>query len=362
MYTCNICNYETDVRTAIYNHNKTKKHIVAKEFYDKKNKNEKDKEEQIKLLNSENEKLKQKLIEKEREKQELAEIQKEKEKEKQELAEIQKEKQIELLNKDKEIAKLETKVEIYKELSEKGKTINNNNKIVINNNLSYVNKHFENAPPLQKMTNFVLNGIDLNDDTKLDNIVDQIIYAYNNNCLHKLIGDHIIKHYKKDNLQQQSFHAIDISRRKYLVKLDENLGYLYDESSEEIDNYNPNDEDNKTSDSENEEYEELKNNYEKEKKKKEPIVKNKSKWINDNEGVKLSYLLYEPFIRKIMRQIKKKIRNYNIEIKKNRNKIPTMDEIKKYEALTSIKKDIDTNKLKTNINTYIGPHFGLVKE
>ena len=100
----------------------------------------------------------------------------------------------------------------------------------------------------------------------------------------------------------------------------------------------------------------------KKRKKKEPIVKNKSKLINDNEGVKLSYLLYEPFIRKIMRQIKKKIRNYNIEMKKNRNKIPTMDEIKKYEALTSIKKDIDTNKLKTNINTYFGPHFGLVKE
>ena len=320
MYTCNICNYETTVRTAIYVHNKTKKHII----------NSKKEEKQIELVEKENEKLKQ-----------------------------------ELLNKDKAIIQLETKVEIYKELSQKGKTINNNNKIVINNNLSYVNKHFENAPPLQKMTNFVLNGIDLNDDTQLDKIVDQIIYAYNNNCLHKLIGDHIIKHYKKDNLQQQSFHAIDISRRKYLVKLDENLGYLYDESSEEIDNYNPineNNEDNKSSDSENEEYEELKNNYEKEKKKKEPIVKNKSKWINDNEGVKLSYLLYEPFIRKIMRQIKKKIRNYNIEMKKNRNKIPTMDEIKKYEALTSIKKNIDTNKLKTNINTYIGPYFGLVKE
>ena len=332
MYECNLCNYKTSRKSNINLHNITKKHINNK---DNEELTEKEKEEQIKLLNKENEKLKQELVEKE--------------------------KQIELLNKDKEIAKLETKVEIYKELSQKSKTINNN-KIVINNNLSYVNKHFENAPPLQKMTNFVLNGIDLNDDTQLDNIVDQIIYAYNNNCLHKLIGDHIIKNYKKDNLQQQSFHAIDISRRKYLVKLDENLGYLYDESSEEIDNYNPNDEDNKSSDSENEEYEKLKNNYEKEKKKKEPIVKNKSKWINDNEGVKLSYLLYEPFIRKIMRQIKKKIRNYNIEMKKNRNKIPTMDEIKKYEALTSIKKDIDTNKLKTNINTYIGPHFGLVKE
>ena len=127
MYICNLCNYETSSKSNINLHNKTKKHIINKDIYDKKEKQYTEK--QIKLLNSENEKLKQELVK----------IKEEKEKEKQ-------------------IIQLETKVEIYKELSEKGKNINNNNGIIINNantnNLNYVNKHCKKAPPLKKISNF----------------------------------------------------------------------------------------------------------------------------------------------------------------------------------------------------------------
>ena len=133
MYICNLCDYKTESRTSLCNHNKTKKHLKNKELN---NKQINEEIEILKLKETEILKLKENEIIKENK--------------------IEKLKQ-ELLNKDKAIIQLETKVEIYKELSEKTKTINNNNKIVINNNLSYVNKHFENAPPLQKMTNFVLN-------------------------------------------------------------------------------------------------------------------------------------------------------------------------------------------------------------
>ena len=34
----------------------------------------------------------------------------------------------------------------------------------------------------------------------------------------------------------KSFHATDVSRKKYLVKLEDNMSFLYDESSDEIDN------------------------------------------------------------------------------------------------------------------------------
>ena len=109
MYICNFCDYDTNDKSNINHHNKTKKHITNKKLYDKINNLEKkdlvidkDTEKQIKLLNSENEKLKQELVK----------IKEEKEKEKQ-------------------IIQLETKVEIYKELSEKGKNINNNNTYII---------------------------------------------------------------------------------------------------------------------------------------------------------------------------------------------------------------------------------------
>ena len=346
MYICNLCNYETSSKSNINLHNKTKKHIINKDIYDKKEEQYKD--EQFQLLNSENEKLKQKLV-----------------------------------NQEKEIIQLETKVEIYKELSEKGKNINNNNGIIINNantnNLNYLNKHCKKAPPLKKISNFILNGIDLNDDTQIDKLTDTIIYSYNNKCLHKLIGDHIIQHYKKDNLELQSFYATDVSRRKYLIKIEDNLGYLYDESSDEIDHYNPEDDDNDDDEDNDDDDNDIdndddndedndnddNNDNDEDDENKKPIkkpVKTKSKWINDSEGVKISYLLLDPLINKIIRQLKKKCRNYNNEIKKHKNRIPTMDEMKKFQALTVMMKNIDTNKLNTNINSYIGPHFTLVKK
>jgi len=314
MYSCKICNYETTARTALYNHNKSKKHLA--EIQNIKIIEEK---EIIEKQNKEIEELKQKL------------------------------------------AETEVKVQIYKELSEKAKNVNNG--IIINtntNNLNYVNKHFKNAPPLKKISDYTLNGIDLNDDTHIDKLVENIIYSYNNKCLHKLIGDHIVKNYKKDDLQLQSFHATDVARRKFLVKLEDSMGFLYEDSSEEIDHYDPENE----SDSEDDEYEELKKEYENEQKDNNKIVikKKKSKWTNDNEGVKISYLLFEPLIRKIIRQLKKKCRDHNEEMKKNKKKIPTKEEAQRFEVLSSILKEIDKDKLKKNINNYIAPHFGLVRK
>ncbi len=332
MYNCILCNYETTSRTALCNHKKTKKHLQNLEENEEKIRVEKE-NELLKLKNKEIEEFKEKLAEKEKE----------------------------LLIKDKEIAKLEVEAKIYKELSEKAKNVNNG--IIINantNNLNYVNKHFKNAPPLKKISDYTLNGIDLNDDTHIDKLVENIIYSYNNKCLHKLIGDHIVKNYKKDDLQLQSFHATDVARRKFLVKLEDSMGFLYEDSSEEIDHYDPENE----SEAEDDEYEELKKEYENEQKDNNKIVikKKKSKWTNDNEGVKISYLLFEPLIRKIIRQLKKKCRDHNEEMKKNKKKIPTKEEAQRFEVLSSILKEIDKDKLKKNINNYIAPHFGLVRK
>ncbi len=65
------------------------------------------------------------------------------------------------------------------------------------------------------------------------------MYHYKNKSLHKLIGDYIVKNYKKDDIRIQSFHTTDVARCNYLIKLDENLGYIYDDSSDDIDYYNP---------------------------------------------------------------------------------------------------------------------------
>jgi hypothetical protein len=254
------------------------------------------------------------------------------------------------------------KAQIYKELSEKAKNVNQG--IIINNNntnnLNYVNKHFKNAPPLRKITNYKINGIDLDDKTPIDKLTDNIIYSHNNKCLHKLIGDHIVKIYKKEDLQLQSFHTSDVSRRKYVVKIDDNYAYLYDDSSDEIDDYNPIEETDSDISSE-DEYKKMEKEYNQEQRNK-LLLKNKSKWVNDNEGVKLLYLLADPVIKKIVRLLKKKCREYNKEMELNSKKIPTLEETEKFKTLSSILKEIDKDKLRKNINNYIAPYFGLVKQ
>ena len=317
MFTCKICDYTTDNKPNLYHHNKTKKHTNNLEKFNKKSYED---------LEKENEELKQKLADTENQKKEL-----------------------------------EVAAKIYKELSEKSKNVNNG--IIINantNNLNYVNKHFKNAPPLKKISNYTINGIDIEDDSQIDKLTEKIIYSFNNKCLHKLIGDHIVENYKKDDLKLQSFHATDIARRKFLVKLEDSMKYLYDESSDEIDNYDPENE--SELDSNSDEYNDLKKEYEKEQNSKVIVKKNKSKWTNDNDGVKISYLLFEPLIRKIIRQLKKKCRDHNEEIKKNKKKILSKDEAERFKALSNLLKEIDKDKLKKNINNYIAPHFGLVKE
>jgi len=67
-------------------------------------------------------------------------------------------------------------------------------------------------------------------------------------------------------------------------------------------------------------------------------------------------------IKKIIRLLRKKCREYNNEMKKNVTKVPTADEVIRFEALANILKEIDQDKLKKNINNYIAPHFGLVKK
>lgn len=323
MYQCEICKYSTDDKSNLRHHNKSNKHLSNLE----KSNLEKD-NEILKLKDKEIEELKQKLADSENQKKEF-----------------------------------EIKAQVYKELAEKSKNINQG--IIINNNLNYVNKHFKNAPPLKKISNYNINGIDLEDDNQIDKLTEKIIYSYNNKCLHKLIGDHIVANYKKDDLKLQSFHATDVARRKFLVKLEDSMGYLYDESSDEIDYYDPENESelSESNDSEDDEYDELKKEYEDEQNNNNKVMikKKKSKWTNDNEGVKISYLLFEPLIRKIIRQLKKKCREHNKAMSQNKKKIPTKEEAQRFEVLSSILKEIDKDKLKKNINNYIAPYFGLAK-
>jgi hypothetical protein len=337
MFECTICNYQTNERTAFYHHKKSKKHELCSKKIDI------DEYEKIK---KENDELKKKLADKEKEMQQK------------------------LLEKENE--KLEEVNKILKEQS--GKVINNTQNNTINiGSINYVNEHFKDAPPLEKITNFIINGIDTNDVSQHDKFIDDVIYHHKNKILHQLLGDHIVDLYKKNDLNKQSFHTTDTSRLNYVVRVIENSIELTEhkdeeESDSEDDRYNYINEE--TIDPDHLELINIQKQYDRqmrkiEKNKEMQLVKrqelenNKKVWTTDKNGYKICKLLIDPTIKQLVSILKKKIKV------KSKKKLKTEDihnELKYSEAISNILENIDTAKLKNEINKYIAPKFNLDKK
>ena len=333
MYYCDSCDYKTDDKGNFSHHNKTKKHLS--------------KLDQIKIqsfekIKEENDELKQKLFEKEKEK-------------------------LEEVNK---ILKKQT-----------SKTINNtkNSNNTLNNNVSigsinYVNQHFKDAPPLEKITNFVINGIninDINDASQQEKFINDIIYYHKHKILHQIIGDHIVNIYKKPKASDQSFHATDTSRLNYVVRMNENTNDLSEQDNIiNSDSENDNCLDDDTLDDDTKKLIQIKKQYDQQKKKIEKnkqlqIVKttklknNKKIWTIDKNGYKLCQLLINPIISNIVNILKKNLTNKSKKKIKDEN---IYNELKFSEAISNILENIDTMKLKNDINKYIAPKFNLDKK
>ena len=341
MYICEFCKYTTNDSGNYSKHKQTKKHI--------------EKELLNKSVEKENEVLKQQIKE----------------------MEFQYKHKLELLEKENE--KLEEVNKILKEQS--AKTINNTQNNTINiGSINYVNEHFKDAPPLERITDFIINGIDTNDVSQHDKFIEDIIYHHNNKMLHQLIGDHIVSVYKKTDMNKQSFHTTDTSRLNYVVRVLENSIELSNEN--ENDNHNNYYED---SDSEDDRYNYIneetldddhrqliiaKKEYEKymkrvEKKKELQLIKtkemenNKKIWITDKNGYKICKLLIDPTISQLVNILKRKLKN-----KSNKKiKIDNLDkELKYHNSINIILESIDIKKLKTEVNKYIAPKFNLDKK
>jgi len=334
MYICEICNYETSDSGNFCRHKKQKKHLDKLKVIN-----------DIEIIKKENQELKQKLADKEKEMQQK------------------------LLEKENE--KLEEVNKILKEQS--GKIINNTQNNTINiGSINYVNEHFKDAPPLEKITNFIINGIDTNDASQHDKFIDDIIYYNKNKILHQLLGDHIVDLYKKNDLNKQSFHTTDTSRLNYVVRIIENSNELVDQQEDETDSeddrYNYINEE--TIDPDHLELINIQKQYERqmkkiEKNKKLQLVKtqelenNKKIWTTDKNGYKICKLLIDPTVNQLVTILKRKIKvksNKKLKMENLKN------ELKYSEAISNILENIDTKKLKNDINKYIAPKFNLDKK
>lgn len=181
-------------------------------------------------------------------------------------------------------------------------TSNNDNKSNISA-LTYANKNFTDAPSLEKINNFNINNYDCSKQDEKEKMIDLIINSYESNSLHKLLGDHIIKYYKKDKTHDQSFHTTDSSRLNYIVR---------------------------------------------------ELIENVGKWIQDNNGLIISTKIIQPLIVKCVEMLleyQKKL-TFDLSVCQDFSNID-----KRIYAILNIISSIDKGKLEEDVHKYIAPFF-----
>jgi hypothetical protein len=231
----------------------------------------------------------------------------------------------EKINKDEK----DEKIKQLTEQNNKLLNLANNNAEVAKksvNAMSYALKHFDDAPVIklleddqfQEISNLLMYDDDGNRKTERS-IEDVIIYHHKQGTLSGILGDLIVKVYKKSNPKKQSAWSSDVARLTFIIK---------------------------------------------------DIVgkNNKSKWVVDKKGVHFTETIINPLMEKIqnllikyntkcgkiVNKLSKKTSSLSFsEDNKIRNNLSSMQEIN----LTLL--TIKLKKIHTEILKYVAPYFNL---
>ncbi len=172
--------------------------------------------------------------------------------------------------------------------------------------LKYANEKFKVAPVLLPIDNFNINNLDFKNKEDREQLLEVLIYNAKLKSLDKLIGDHIIKNYKKENPKDQSIHTTDCSRLNYLVR---------------------------------------------------ELFENVPSWEVDKNGIKICSKIIKPLIDKCIellleyqKELLDEMYNGNYSNKDTVN------------SIINLLMSIDKGSLENDINKYIAPHFNIVKK
>ncbi len=264
-FNCKQCNFETRHKSSYYRH--IKKCIVKPED------NQTTSELKIKLEFAEKEK----------------ELYKKLEKEKTELLNNFMNNANHIINKTQDNAKLSTEAIQNVSISA----------------IKYANEKFQNAPVLLPIENFNINNLSFDKKEDRVQLTETLIYHSKLKSLDKLLGDHIIKNYKKNDPMTQSIHTTDCSRLNYIVK---------------------------------------------------ELFNNVSNWEVDKNGIKICSKIIKPLIEKcielLLEHQKELIDEMSEGNYKNKENI---------HIIINIIMSIDKGSLENDINKYIAPHFNMNK-
>ncbi len=169
--------------------------------------------------------------------------------------------------------------------------------------LKYANDKFKDTPALLPLNNFNINNLDFNNVTDKEQLIETLIYCAKQKSLDKLLGDHIVKCYKKENPEEQSFHTTDCSRLNYIVR---------------------------------------------------DLIENALTWAVDKSGLKICKEIVKPLIKKCI----------DILLEHQKTLLKDMgsgnyNKQKEVELIIDVIMSIDSGELETEINKYIAPYFNL---
>jgi hypothetical protein len=172
--------------------------------------------------------------------------------------------------------------------------------------LKYANEKFKDAPVLLPLENFNINDLDFNNVDDRKQLVDTLMYSARQKSLDKLLGDHIVKNYKKANPKQQSFHTTDCSRLNYIVK---------------------------------------------------ELFENANKWEVDKNGIKICSAIIKPLIENCINLLLDHQKDLLDEMATGNYK-----QKESVQTIINVIMSIDRGTLENDINKYIAPFFNLSKK
>ena len=169
--------------------------------------------------------------------------------------------------------------------------------------LKYANEKFKNTPALLPIDNFNINNLDFNNEEDKKQLVEILIYNAKQKSLDKLLGDHIIKYYKKENPEEQSFHTTDCSRLNYIVR---------------------------------------------------DLMENALTWSVDKCGLKICKDIVKPLIKKCITALMEHQKELLLEM--SQGNFTKQNDV---ELIIDVIMSIDSGTLENDVNKYIAPYFNL---
>ena len=184
--------------------------------------------------------------------------------------------------------------------------------------INYAIKNFKDAPPIGLLDGEKLDGFieyEGNTDRSIEEI---IIHHFDKKKLHQLLGDLIVKEYKKENPKRQSVWSSDVSRLTFIIR--------------------------------------------------QVVGDTKSnKWIVDKNGIDLTKLIIQPLVGKVIELLKCFVKKCNEKIQKiekvnklsNELEYMTRERLRNMEKANSVIMSIKLKKMNIEILKYIAPYFNL---